>query len=628
MVFSSLLFVFLFLALNLVSQAALRGARQKNIAMLLFSLVFFSWAGPRYVVLLLLDTALCWFFAICIEREPQRKKLHLSLCVALVLLVLGIFKYTGFLMGNLQSLFGWPEVIPQIVLPIGISFYTFQLISYVVDVYRGEVRAQKKYWILLLYASLFHQCIAGPIVRYRDVAQDLAKRQVHAEEVSRGISRFTVGLAKKAVLANSVAVLCVIGIFLPRPTESEIEKRKLTEFPAFTWESFWSGKWFSGIDTWYADTYPLRELLIGGNKVVQSLYGIRSDVIVGGENQGEEIPDIGEGQGELPTLPKDDPENKTDDPQQDNNTELPRDGNVSADGEMISGIFVSGNVGYGLYYFQQENSDWYAAILNEMDKRLAGKAQLYSLVAPINGGVLLSDSLQKELHISDQREAIRYIYSRMAADINGVEVFDALREHVDEYIYFHTDHHWTALGAYYAYTQYAKAAGLTPHMLDQFEQVEFPNFLGTYYSVSGITSLGANPDTVIAYKPMSTNKMKMTMADGTTYDWFVVNDVSGYGSSMKYGAFAGGDQPYSVVENPEITDGSACLVIKDSYGNALIPYLVDHYQYLYWIDFRYYKGSIYDLVAEKNIKDVLVLQQIYNTGDSGALKKLQALVER
>lgn len=207
MVFSSLLFVFLFLALNLVSQAALRGARQKNIAMLLFSLVFFSWAGPRYVVLLLLDTALCWFFAICIEREPQRKKLHLSLCVALVLLVLGIFKYTGFLMGNLQSLFGWPEVIPQIVLPIGISFYTFQLISYVVDVYRGEVRAQKKYWILLLYASLFHQCIAGPIVRYRDVAQDLAKRQVHAEEVSRGISRFTVGLAKKAVLANSVAVL-------------------------------------------------------------------------------------------------------------------------------------------------------------------------------------------------------------------------------------------------------------------------------------------------------------------------------------------------------------------------------------------------------------------------------------
>ena len=425
---------------------------------------------------------------------------------------------------------------------------------------------------------------------------------------------------KLAVFFGTLAALCLIGIFLPRPDESEIEKRKLTEFPHFTWGSFWDGSWFSGIDTWYADTYPLREALIAGNKAVQSLYGVRTEVIVGGENQGEVIPDIGEGKGELPTLPQDDPEQKEEEP--------PRDGNVNADGEMISGIFVSDNVGYGLYYFVQKNADWYAAILNEMDKRLEGRAQLYSLIAPINGGVLLSDARQQELHVSDQRESIRYIYSRMAEDIKTVEVFDALRAHVDEYIYFHTDHHWTALGAYYAYTQYAAAAGLTPHTLEQLEKVEYPNFLGTYYSVSGITSLGANPDTVIAYKPMGTNKMKMTMADGVTYDWFVVNDVTSYGSSMKYGTFAGGDQPYNVVENPEITDGSACLVIKDSYGNALIPYLVDHYQYLYWVDFRHYKGSIYDLVEEKNIKDVLVLQQIYNTGDSGALKKLQAFAER
>lgn len=207
MVFSSLLFVFLFLALNLVSQAALRGVRKKNIAMLIFSMVFFSWAGPRYVILLLLDTALCWYFALRIEKNPKRKKQYMTLCTVLLLAVLGVFKYTGFLLGNLQSLFGVPEVIPEIVLPIGISFYTFQLISYVTDVYRGEVPAQKKYWLLLLYASLFHQCIAGPIVRYRDVAHDIATRQVLPCEVSRGVSRFTVGLAKKAILANSVAVL-------------------------------------------------------------------------------------------------------------------------------------------------------------------------------------------------------------------------------------------------------------------------------------------------------------------------------------------------------------------------------------------------------------------------------------
>ena len=93
------------------------------------------------------------------------------------------------------------------MLPIGISFYTFQLISYVVDVYRGEVRPQRKYWMLLLYASLFHQCIAGPIVRYQDVAEDIRKRKVNLNEISAGISRFTVGLAKKAVLANGCAAV-------------------------------------------------------------------------------------------------------------------------------------------------------------------------------------------------------------------------------------------------------------------------------------------------------------------------------------------------------------------------------------------------------------------------------------
>ena len=422
-----------------------------------------------------------------------------------------------------------------------------------------------------------------------------------------------------------LAVLCVIGIFLPRPTESEIEKRKLTEFPAFTWESFWSGKWFSGIDTWYADTYPLRELLIGGNKVVQSLYGIRSDVIVGGENQGEEIPDIEGGQGELPTLPKDDPENKTDDPQQDNNTEPPRDGNVSADGEMISGIFVSGNVGYGLYYFQQENSDWYAAILNEMDKRLAGKAQLYSLVAPINGGVLLSDSLQKELHISDQREAIRYIYSRMAADINGVEVFDALREHVDEYIYFHTDHHWTALGAYYAYVQFCTAKGITPHNLSDYEVSQFPGFLGSFYNDGGKPDAMKNdPDTVNAYHPVSaTASMKYGDNENSTLTGGqVIFDESTASASLKYGTFIMGDNPFTVIENPEVSNGESCIVVKESFGNAFVPFLVDHYQTVYVVDYRYYSGSVTQLARDKGVKDVLFVNNLSAIRGSYQMGKL------
>ncbi len=208
MVFSSLIFVFLFFALAILFHSLCKSVKAKNICLLIFSLIFYSWASLKFTVILLFDVAVCWFFALFIEvYDGKVRRVLTAVCVALLLLTLCFFKYTGFLLRNLQALTGFPEVVPDIVLPLGISFYTFQLISYVVDVYRGEVKAQRRFWILLLYASLFHQCVAGPIVRYGDVEAELGERKVTAAQTSRGISRFTVGLAKKAILANSCAVV-------------------------------------------------------------------------------------------------------------------------------------------------------------------------------------------------------------------------------------------------------------------------------------------------------------------------------------------------------------------------------------------------------------------------------------
>ncbi|MBQ5583597.1 MAG: MBOAT family protein, partial [Ruminiclostridium sp.] len=209
MVFASMLFVFFFLTANLISQIVLKTPRAKNIAMLVFSMIFYSWGGPRYLFLLLAMVAICWVGALQVEKrqDGKERKIALIITIALCLVILGIFKYTGFVCSTFQGIFGVPEHIPSIVLPIGISFYTFQLISYVVDVYRKEVAAQEKYWVLLLYASLFHQCIAGPIVRYQDINQDIIRRRATPAEISRGVSRFTVGLAKKAILANGCAAV-------------------------------------------------------------------------------------------------------------------------------------------------------------------------------------------------------------------------------------------------------------------------------------------------------------------------------------------------------------------------------------------------------------------------------------
>lgn len=205
MVFSSLLFIFAFLVISYVFYAVMPGIRSRNIVLLIFSLIFYAWGGPSLLILLTGMTFACYLGGWLIERYHAHRKLWLGLTLVICLGLLAVFKYTGFFLSNVQALLGIPEVIPQITLPIGISFYTFQLLSYVIDVYRGEVEAQKKFWLLLLYASLFHQCIAGPIIRYSDVNLELDNRRVTREDAARGVTRFACGLAKKALLANGCA---------------------------------------------------------------------------------------------------------------------------------------------------------------------------------------------------------------------------------------------------------------------------------------------------------------------------------------------------------------------------------------------------------------------------------------
>ena len=207
MVFSSLLFVFLFFYLNLLLYRMTDSMKRKNVVLLIFSLVFYAWGGLQYLFLLLVMCACSWICALQIQGSPdeQSRKQWLIVECVIMLGLLGIFKYLGFVLTNLQIWTGFPKTVPQIVLPIGISFYTFQLVSYVVDVYRREVKAQPRYWKVLLYCSLFHQCIAGPIVRYQTVAKEINRRRVTTHDAADGIRRFCVGLAKKAILANSCA---------------------------------------------------------------------------------------------------------------------------------------------------------------------------------------------------------------------------------------------------------------------------------------------------------------------------------------------------------------------------------------------------------------------------------------
>lgn len=207
MVFSSLSFISIFLPVVLILYWILPGIRVRNFLLLFASLVFYAYGEPVYVFLMIGTVLLNYLWALGMERFPGGKKAFLLLAVLQNLGVLGVYKYSGFLVELWNGWTGMELPVPQLSLPIGISFFTFQAMSYVIDVYRGGTKAQRNLFRLMLYVSLFPQLIAGPIVKYHDVEQELSERTLSLPETMLGIRRFVTGLGKKVLIANYMAVV-------------------------------------------------------------------------------------------------------------------------------------------------------------------------------------------------------------------------------------------------------------------------------------------------------------------------------------------------------------------------------------------------------------------------------------
>lgn len=212
MLFSSLTFLFGFLPILLILYFILKKRKYKNIVLLIFSLIFYAWGEPKYIFLMLLTILIVYIFGILIdkfdkENKKTLKKISLIICIILVLGSLIFFKYSNFLIENVNLAFKAKIKPLNIVMPIGISFYTFQILSYIIDLYNKKIKLQKKYFSLALYVSLFPQLIAGPIVRYETVEEEIDNRKETKEDVISGTKRFIIGLSKKVIIANQMALL-------------------------------------------------------------------------------------------------------------------------------------------------------------------------------------------------------------------------------------------------------------------------------------------------------------------------------------------------------------------------------------------------------------------------------------
>ena len=289
------------------------------------------------------------------------------------------------------------------------------------------------------------------------------------------------------------------------------------------------------------------------------------------------------------------------------------------------GVYVVGSAGYEMYNYVGSLAEKYQSTVNAVADSLSGVSQVYAMAIPLSSGITLPDELFSDIPGSDQAQAEKDILAGMGQNVKTIPLHDVMMSHRTEYIYFRTDHHWTALGAYYAYVQFCTAKGITPHNLSDYEVSQFPGFLGSFYNDGGKPDTMKNdPDTVNAYHPVSaTASMKYGDNENSTLTGGqVIFDESTASASLKYGTFIMGDNPFTVIENPEVSNGESCIVVKESFGNAFVPFLVDHYQTVYVVDYRYYNGSVTQLARDKGVKDVLFVNNLSAIRGSYQMGKL------
>lgn len=480
--------------------------------------------------------------------------------------------------------------------------------------------------------------------------------------------------------------LFVLGVLLPlRPRYSDAEKRELKQFPAFSLQGLFAGSYFRDISSWYQDSYPGKEEWMLLASKTKAFYGLQGEQIYGvaeqvkeeiptgegalaetfalkkdredgqdgaaekkesdGEDRGtEDARDKSEGKGQTEAgkgteekqeeaeakQGSDAKQDTTKGKEENGNFETDAEGNLQikkADkaenvaGEQIGSLYLNGDSAYELFYFSEKAVRAHASLLNTV-QAMFPKLKLSAMIVPNSFGVILDPKVQEKLASSGMDQAIAYSYSLMDKRVNTVNVFDALSAHKKEYIYFRTDHHWTQLGAYYAYQEYCKSMGYSTKPLSDYQKLDFPEFYGTFYFfMNRPESLKGHPDQVTAYQG-SMNTMQYTDSKGNLQEGKLINDASQMLPGNKYNCFMLGDHGYVEIHNEGAPRKKSILVLKDSYGNAFVPLLAQDYRDVYVVDYRHYQGNASSLIQEKGIEEILFLNNIMGIGESLSQKML------
>ena len=438
-----------------------------------------------------------------------------------------------------------------------------------------------------------------------------------------------------------LAVVGTIALINPaRPTVSEVEKRELTKKPEFSFQALKEGSYTKELSNFFADTFPLRDDLIKAASEIKDTMGFRlgGAKLYEGTDEAQKQPELEDiklpevmvmpesstpeenvsekASSEPPIQPKD--ESSSSEPE-------PEKQEPAQEGVRIGSIITCDGVGYTLFGGGPRNGEWYAKVMNAYGDILSDKMRVYNLVVP----TAVEYNLPKRYKdlTNSQRSSLDNIKNTLSDKVEWVDIYDTMKEHKDEYIYFKTDHHWTALGAYYAYSEFAKVAGFEPISLNGLEKRTLDGFYGTLYGQTQDPKMLENPDHVDYYIFPNMPKCYMYMRNKPTEP--IATTLYGeYAKSHdSYSVFLHADLPIFVMDTG-LNNGRRIAVVKESYGNAFVPFLANNYEKVVVIDQRYLQEGLYSVLDRYGINELLFINNILAAHTSVRIEELSTLPAR
>ncbi len=457
-----------------------------------------------------------------------------------------------------------------------------------------------------------------------DIDVKLPEPVITIEEKNETISRHFAKVQIGVFSVISVAAFIFMLAF-EHPSVSETENRNLASFPEFSRKSLLNGTYASGVADYYNDTVPFRSTFKNLAASIKEYAGIEKDGIKvytvnrndnkkpASKPAAESKPAVtSENSMVIPGMPVTEPAEITQPVTEAPPEPIPED-DVNDAGELSNNIMIYKNRGIPIYYGSLDSGTEYASIVNGYKQDLGPDVNVYSMVCPTAISFYWPSS--SDISHGSEEENLQNIRNNLV-DVKDVNVLDILREHRNEHIYSRTDHHWQARGAYYASKIFADVAGVPFDDISQYEEVSVPGYVGTLYGYSGAAVLNDNPEDFVFYRP---DNQYTTHYYSPSFEYSYDGEllVEAYGSAL-YCTFMGGDEKIVHVETDAPNDRTL-FIVKDSYGNALVPFLTNSFKNIFVIDMRYFNLNAVNFMKEHGATDVLFAMNTFSATGSNYL---------